>query len=108
MFDAFTAKTMLQNVNSSNVDQMADLYKSLNNNSAGGPTEEARAFFEQNKGKACKIRYTDHEGIVLRLNEATAGFYPGSVFPIHVEITNGENKGTIFEYGLEQVEIVGN
>ncbi len=103
--DGFTASILLDAVVKGGGDNVADLYKSLNSNQDGGPSEEARRFFAQNEGKVCKIKYTTHEGIVLLLNEATGGFYPGSRYPIKVKITNGESSGHVFEYDLEQIEV---
>ena len=106
MMDSFTAKVLLEATAKSGDDRVADLYKEINNKVDGGPTKEARDFFEQHQGKPCKIKHTSREGIVYRLNEATRGFYPGSRYPIKVQITNGEAAGAIFEYDLEQIEIV--
>lgn len=107
MLDSFTAKTLVEAAVSGggNGDQIADLYKEMKSKNDGGPSPEARDFFLKNAGKKCKVTGTSHEGIVFKLNEATAGFYPGSRFPIKVQITNGESAGAIFEYDLDQVAV---
>lgn len=105
MIDAFTASAMVGAATKGNSDQLADLYKEMNSKADGGPSAEARAFFEKHQGKPCTVTGTSHEGIVHKLNEATAGFYPGSRYPIYVKITNGEAVGDVFEYGLDQVAV---
>jgi hypothetical protein len=109
MVDSFTASVMLSAVangqTKEEVGQVYDLYKEMNSKSDGGPSPQARAFFEKNQGKKCKVKFTSHEGIVHRLNESTSGFYPGGRFPIYVKITNGEAAGQVFEYDLDQVEV---
>lgn len=106
MIDSFTAKTLLEaGVRAEGTDVVANLYNEMKNNPEGGPSTEARDFFVKNQGKKCIVRHTSHEGIVYRLNEATMGFYPGARYPIKVQITNGEAKGAIFEYDLDQVEV---
>lgn len=105
MFDAFTAGCIVNAASEGNNDQLADLYKEMKNGGDSGPSDEARVFFEQHKGKPCKITGTSHEGIVHMLNESTAGFYPGSRAPIYVKITNGESAGDVFEYALDQVAV---
>lgn len=104
--DGFTAGLMLGAIKRGGGDEIADLYKSLNSNKDGGPTPEARAFFEEHKGKNCKIKHTTHEATIHELNEATSGFYPGSRAPIFVKITSAESIGSVFEYDLDQIEIV--
>lgn len=105
--DSFTASMLLTLATKGHSDEAADIYKSLKKDSDhNGPSEEAKTFFKENKGKYCKIRLTTYEGIVHSLNQTAAGFYPGSRCPINVEITNGDAKGNIFEYGLELIEII--
>jgi hypothetical protein len=103
--DSVSAGLLLNVAISGGSDVAADLYKEMKNKNDGGPSDAAREFFKKNEGKPCKIKWTSHEAIVHSLNEATAGFYPGSRYPIKVKITNGESAGTIFEYDLDQVEV---
>lgn len=105
--DAFTAATLVAAASQGgDKEGVYDLYKEMKDKNDGGPTAEAIAFFKENEGKRCKVTGTSHEGIVHRLNNATAGFYPGSRCPIYVKITNGQSAGMVFEYGLDQVEVV--
>lgn len=108
MLDSFTASVILdaKEKGIGTNDQLADMVKTMKENAPGGPSKEARDFFVKNQGKKCKVRYTDHEGIVYKLNEATGGFYPGNRYPIKVQITNGKASGAIFEYDLDQVEVI--
>lgn len=105
MIDSTTAGMLLSSVNSNNVDKVADVYKIVSKE-VGGPSKEAIAFFEANKGKTCKVLYTNHIGIIHGLNTSTAGFYPGSRYPIYVKITSASAEGSIFEYELNQLEII--
>ena len=104
--DSVSAGLLLGVAMSGGADTAHDLYKQMKDKNDGGPSDAARAFFEANKGKKCKVKWTSHEAIIHALNEATAGFYPGSRYPIKVKITNGESAGTIFEYDHEQIEVV--
>lgn len=105
--DSFTAACLLNAAASDgDINQIVDLGKSLQGKGDGGPSTEARNFFVQNHNKKCKIKFTSHEGVIFRLNEAISGFYPGSRYPIKVQITNGEAKGAIFEYDLDQIELI--
>lgn len=106
MLDSFTAATLVQAASKGNVDEVVDMGKKLQSDVGGGPTSEARDFFAQHQNKKCKVTGTTHEGIIYRLNEATVGFYPGSRYPIKIKITNGQSAGTIFEYGLDQIEVI--
>lgn len=90
------------------VEQIADLYKSVNKVVEGGPSQEAIEWFEKNKDKTVCIKHTDMEGKVVGLNNATRGFYPGSRYPIYVVIEKDERTqhnalGCKFEYDLEQL-----
>ena len=104
--DSVTAGMLLSVAVNGGGDAAANLYKEMKDKNDGGPSDAARAFFEQHKGKKCKIKWTSHEAIIHELNEATAGFYPGSRYPIKVKITNGESASTVFEYDFDQVEVV--
>lgn len=108
--DSVSAGLLLQIAASpKNIDKAADLYKSFNK-PEGGPSKEAIAFFNANKGKKCSIKYTDYIGEIVKLNTSDGGFYPGNRFPIYVKIlesTNGkypEAVGQVFEYDLPQIQ----
>ena len=105
--DGFTAGILLGAAkNGANSDEVAEIYKSLKSNEDDGPSAEAIAFVEANKGKPCKVAYTSHIGVIHGLNTARSGFYPGSRFPVYVKISNGEAAGRVLEYDLEQVVLV--
>lgn len=106
--DAFSAQTLLQAVaNGGDNDRIADLYKGLKSNNDGGPSQKDIDFFNVNKGKRVKVKYTSYEGILHSLNMSTSGFYPGSRYPFYVQITSeGKAKDCIFEYDAEQVEVI--
>lgn len=110
--DGFTAKTLLEAAMSSKTvddqNQVADLFKELNKDTKKLDPEVEKLVVSW-IGKSCKIKFTGHQGIVLAANTSTGGFYPGHRFPVIVEITEStmkEAKGQVFEYGLDQVEIV--
>lgn len=105
MMDSTTAGFLLAAAKPSNVEEVSSLYKSLNKES-GGPSQEAIDFFEKNKGKQCKVKLTSHVGLVHDLNSSTSGIYPGSRYPIYVEITSDTAKGSVFEYDFKDLEII--
>lgn len=107
--DSFTAKILLgmsKTHDINDVSQITNQIKKQNKNNRG-PSKEAIEFFNNNQGKKCRILHTEHEGIIHKLNTSTCGFYPGQDVPIYVKITNGKCKDQIFEYRLEQIEVVG-
>lgn len=98
--------------NEEDLEQLADLYKSINKVVCGGPSQEAIDWFEVNKDKMVNIKNTDMEGRVKKLNTSTRGFYPGDRYPIYVEITKDDRTdeynavGNTFEYDLEQLVLL--
>lgn len=106
--DGFTAGLFLgAAMNGASPESIMDLKKSLESPRAGGPTQEAIDFFEKNKGKKCKVRFTSYTGIIHDLNRSSGGIYNGERFPIYVLITGeGRAKNRIFEYELDQVEVI--
>jgi hypothetical protein len=107
-FDGFTAGVLLSAAqNPSNHDSVYKLYKSLQNAGDAAPAPEIVSFIEAKIGMPCTIKLTSHKGIVKGVNMASCGFYPGSRYPVVVEITDSsmqEAIGEVFEYGLDQVE----
>lgn len=89
---------------------VVDIIKELP--SSNGPSETARKFFELNQGKRVKVKSTSYTGTLIKLNESTQGFYPGSLFPFYVRIETTEKEnynnaiGCVFEYGEDQVELI--
>lgn len=77
----------------------------------GGPTEEHRDWFEQNKGKKVQINCTNMYGILEKLNEADRGIYNGGRYPYKVRITVDDRTehsalGKLFEYEPSQLKLV--
>lgn len=110
--DSVTANLLLQIASSPDkADKAADLYKSLSKPD-GGPSVEAIAFFDANKGKKCAIKGTDYIGEIVELNTSEGGFYPGSRCPIYVKILQSTNNkypeavGHVFEYNLPQIQVL--
>lgn len=100
-----------QSKSTDDLEQLAELYKSVNKVKAGGPSEEARVWFSENNGKQVRINNCDMEGTVTGLNERTRGFYPGDRYPIYVVITKDTRiehnaNGMKFEYDLEQLIVI--
>lgn len=110
IIDPATASMFLQGIKETGyIDDGADLYKALTSKNEGGPTDEQRAWFEENRGKKVAVKDTAMRGVVRRLNEATTGLYPGSRYPIYVTITSGFDKvaiGGTFEYDTDQLEVI--
>lgn len=55
------------------------------------------------------VKHTSHIGRVRGYNERTGGFYPGNRFPVFVEIIASDMDraiGHVFEYGLNDLEVV--
>lgn len=106
--DGITAGLLLAaSTNGAGNDEVYNLYKSLQGNNEA-PAPEIVEMVKGWIGKPCKVRYTDHVGIVHGANESTSGFYPGGRFPVYVKITESgceEAVGKVFEYSLEQVEL---
>ena len=98
--------------NKDDLEQLADLYKSVNKVICSGPSQEAIDWFEVNKDKTVNIKTTDMEGKVKKLNTSTSGFYSGDRYPIYVEITKDSRTneynavGDTFEYSLEQLILI--
>ena len=110
--DGFSAGLLLSAAaGGMDTERVVDLAKEMNKD-FGGPSAEAVAFFETNKGKKCSIKGTGYTGEIVGLNKSTSGFYPGSSCPIYVKILSADDEkfqcavGSVFEYALEQVELV--
>lgn len=96
--DGFTASALLE-ASKTDVQAAANLYKALNECSEGAPNEAQKEWVESNLNKRVKIKGTDHEGYILRLNKASSGFYPGGRYPVIVKL----DIGYTFEYGIDSV-----
>lgn len=63
-------------------------------------------------GTPVKVLWTSYTGVVHGHNERLGGFYPGVRYPVYVRITSTEDPkfaeavGRVFEYGLDQMEVV--
>jgi hypothetical protein len=79
----------------------------------GGPTDEHRNWFEQNKGKTVQIAGTNMYGVLEKLNEADRGIYNGGRYPYKVRITVDTRTehsalGMLFEYEPSCLKLVEN
>lgn len=105
-FDTFTAEiaisALVNEPTEENSNNIHTLLKELSDQ--GGPSQEAIDFFKQNENKQCLIKHTSYKGLIVRLNTANGGFYPGSLFPIKVKILETSDPmferaiGSVFEY----------
>ena len=111
--DGFTAKVLLEaaqnNIaNGKSNDGIIDFAKALNKDAPNPPTQEVIDLVTSWIGKPCKVKYTTHRGVVHGVNRSAHGFYPGGRSPVYVKVTEStepDSIGTIFEYGLDQVEV---
>lgn len=110
--DNFTANVIISCIqNQGLTEDSFDRLRKLVDTNQGGPSQEAMDFFETNKGKNCKLKHTNYNGVIDSLNTSTSGFYPGSKYPIYVKITKSNDKkydhvvGNVFEYNLDQIVV---
>lgn len=112
--DTFTDHLLMETLKrrARTIEEVCDIANMLCNSRGSGPSKEAIAFFEENKGKDVLINGTSYEGTIHGLNTATNGFYPGNRYPIYVMITGSSNPiweksvGSIFEYDIDQLTIL--
>lgn len=108
MLDNFTLMQLIETAGK-DPDGAVDLYKQLKQEE-GGPSEEDIKWFATYMGSVVEINGTNMKGFVKKLNKATSGFYPGSRYPIYVEIIEDDRvennaKGQTFEYAVDQLKI---
>ena len=110
--DGFTAKILLEAcINSRETgissNELADLYKTCKIDD-GPLSKDVEETVLAMVGKRCKVLYTSYTGIVHGLNRSRYGIYNGTRYPVLVKVdeTCDGNKDVIFEYELEQVELI--
>lgn len=110
--DSFTTSALLTAIKQTG-DQTAcaDLYRQMTSQNEGGPSEAATEYYKQHTGKLVFIVGTMMLGYISGLNTSTTGFYPGSRYPIYVNIVGdytgrGENvTGQKFEYSPSDLQV---
>lgn len=103
MLDSFTAGVLLDALSKgAEMNEVADLYRTVNTEE-GGPTEEQVQWFNQNQGKEV-LCFGERKGVVHSLNSSDSGLYYGKRYPIYVKFNNDD----IYEYGIENLTLVGN
>lgn len=106
--DKFTAGILLSAAMNGGGDEVADLYKSLND---GAPKKIDQTMQEKVAsliGRRCRIKYTPYVGTIKGFNEALGGFYGGERFPylVCIDEVQGGKKNVTFEYSEDQVELI--
>ena len=110
--DQFTSALLLAGVAQTGVENgytpmVKDIMSKKHNDK--GPSQEVADLVTSWIGKKCTIKGTTYTAVVIRLNTAKGGLYPGGRYPVIVTIDNvpehGKGAGYTFEYCLDQIEI---